>query len=88
MGFEIGDFMEIFEAQDREGGGGEGVFAGVLGGTGGFGAIGGELFLQTVCGQWGTGCSFDLRCSTGRGVSLEIRGANGGREGDDFVGGR
>jgi hypothetical protein len=54
---EVGDFIELFEADDGEGGGGEAVFAGVLGGAGlalwgarpggfgGIGAIGGELFL-------------------------------------------
>ena len=31
---EAGDLVEIFEADDGEGGGGETVFAGVLGGTG------------------------------------------------------
>ena len=48
--------MEVFEADDGEGGGGEAVFAGILGraglafrgagagGLGGVGAIGGELF--------------------------------------------
>jgi hypothetical protein len=54
---EMGDLMEIFEADDGEGGGREAVFAGILGGAGlaqwgagpggfgGVGAIGGELFL-------------------------------------------
>jgi len=53
---EMGDLIEVFEADDGEGGGGEAVFAGVLGraelafrgagagGTGSVGAIGGELF--------------------------------------------
>ena len=53
---EVGDFLEVFEADDGEGGGGEAVFAGILGGAGlalrgagagglgGVGAIGGELF--------------------------------------------
>ena len=57
VGFEMGDFLEVFEADDGEGGGGEAVFAGVLGGAGlafggagagglgGVGAIGGELFF-------------------------------------------
>ena len=52
---EMGDFLEFFEADDGEGGGGEAVLAGVLsgagfalgggaaGGMGGVGAIGGEL---------------------------------------------
>jgi hypothetical protein len=51
---EAGDFLEVFEANDGEGGGGEDVFAGILGraglalgsagssGAGGVGAIGGE----------------------------------------------
>jgi hypothetical protein len=54
---EVGDLLEVFEADDGEGEGGEAVFAGVLGGAGlalwgtgagglgGIGAIGGELFL-------------------------------------------
>ena len=52
---EMADFVDVFEAHDGEGGGGEPVFAGVLGGAGlacrgarsggasGVGAIGGEL---------------------------------------------
>jgi hypothetical protein len=55
VGAEVGDFVEVLEADDGEGGRGEAVFAGVLGrvgfalggaGTGGFlgvGAVGGEL---------------------------------------------
>ena len=54
---EAGDLVEIFEADDGEGGGGESVFAGVLGGArfalggagssglGGVGSVGGELFV-------------------------------------------
>jgi hypothetical protein len=57
VGFKMGDFLEIFEADDGEGGGGEAVRAGVVGGSGlafwrawagafgGVGAIGGELFF-------------------------------------------
>jgi hypothetical protein len=57
---EVGDLIEVFEADDGEGGSGEAVFAGVLGrtelafrgagagGSGGVGAVGGELF-------WGNG---------------------------------
>jgi hypothetical protein len=53
---EAGDFLEVFEADYGEGGGGEDVFAGILGrvglarrgagtgGLGGVGAIGGEAF--------------------------------------------
>jgi len=56
VGAEMGDFLELFEADDGKGGGGEAVLAGVLSGTGlslgrdgaggmgGVGAIGGELF--------------------------------------------
>src|ERR1035437_2786305 len=54
---EVGDFVDVFEADDGEGGGGESVFTGVLGGAGfafggagsgglgGVGAIGGELLI-------------------------------------------
>jgi hypothetical protein len=54
---EAGDFLEVFKADDGEGGPGENVFAGVLGRVGlalrgarcgGVGAIGGEAF-------WGDG---------------------------------
>jgi hypothetical protein len=60
VGAEVGDFLEVFEADDGEVRGGETVLAGVLGGadlalggagTGGkgrVGAIGGELFF----GNW------------------------------------
>jgi hypothetical protein len=53
----MGDLLEVFEADDGEGGDREAVFAGILGGaglalwgagaggSGGVGAIGGELFL-------------------------------------------
>ncbi len=56
VGAEALDFIEFFEADDGEGGGGEAVFAAVLGraglafggawagGFGGIGSIGGELF--------------------------------------------
>jgi hypothetical protein len=43
---EAGDFLEVFKADDGEGGPGENVFAGVR--CGGVGAIGGEAF-------WGDG---------------------------------
>jgi hypothetical protein len=58
VGFEMGDFLEVFEPDDGEGGGGEAVRAGVAGGAGlafrragagalsGVGAIGGELFFR------------------------------------------
>jgi hypothetical protein len=62
---EAGDFLEVFEADDGEGGPGEDVFAGVLGrvglalggagagGPGGVGAIGGEAFGgYGVMGFW------------------------------------
>ena len=70
VGSEMGDLMEVFEADDGEGGGGEAVFAGILGGAGlalrgagpgglgGVGAIGGELFLGD--GFLGTWHAFDL----------------------------
>ena len=53
---EMGDLIDVFEPDDGEGGGGEAVFAGILGGAdlafwgtrsgrfGGIGAIGGDLF--------------------------------------------
>ncbi len=57
VGSEMLDLMEVFEADDGEGGGSEAVFAGILcgaglalwgagpGGVGGVGSIGGELYL-------------------------------------------
>ena len=57
VGFEMGDFLEIFESDDGEGGGSEAVRAGVAGGSSlafrgaragalsGVGAIGCELFF-------------------------------------------
>lgn len=55
VGLEVGEFVERFETNDGEGGGGEPVLAGVLGGAGlafgaagagglrGIGAVGGQL---------------------------------------------
>ncbi len=65
VGSEMGDLLEVFEADDGEGGGSEAVFAGILcgaglplrgagpGGLGGVSAIGGELFLgDGLLGMW------------------------------------
>ena len=65
VGPEVGDLIEVFEADDGKGGGGEAVFAGILcgagfalGGTrsgrlGGVGAIGSELFFgDGFSGAW------------------------------------
>ena len=77
---EAGDLVEVFEADDGEGGGGESVFAGVLGGAGfafwgagsgglgGVGAVGGELFIGDGFGHEGPS---DLSYSMGRGWSLK-----------------
>jgi hypothetical protein len=58
VGAEVGDFLDVFEADDGEAGGGEAMLAGVLGGvgltrlrswsgrTGGIGAVGGELLFR------------------------------------------
>ena len=57
---KLGDLVDVFEADDGEGGGGESMFAGVEGGAGfafwgagsgglgGVGAVGGELLI----GDW------------------------------------
>ncbi len=84
---EMGDLMEVFEADDGEGGGGEAVFAGILGGaglasrgaraggTGGVGAVGGELHLgDGWFGAWHVRYGSALRGSTGRGASLGSEG--------------
>jgi len=59
---EVSDFVDVFEADDGEGGGGEAVFTGVLGGadlafggaraggTSGIGAVGGELLVRDGLG--------------------------------------
>ena len=65
VGAEVGDFLELFEADDSEGGGGEAVLAGIpggaglalrgggAGGMGSVGAIGGELFFgERFLGVW------------------------------------
>jgi hypothetical protein len=87
---EMGDLIEVFEADDGEGGGGEAVFAGILGrtglalrgagagGIGGVGAIGGELF-------WGNGLrhgNSTLRFEDGMegGLSLKLNFASDGEE--------
>jgi hypothetical protein len=78
---EAGDFLEAFEADDGEGGGGEDVFVGVLGrvglalrgarsgGFGGVDAIGGEAFGGDGA-TWHKGLPSVLRGSTGRGLGL------------------
>jgi hypothetical protein len=78
---EAGDFLEVFEADDGEGGPGEDVFAGVLGrvglarrgarsgGFGGVGTIGGEAFGGNGA-TWHKGEPSVLRGSTGRGLGL------------------
>src|ERR1019366_4860277 len=76
---EAGDLVDVFEADDGEGGGGESVFAGVQGGAGfafggagsgglgGVGAVGGELFIgYGLLGAWHR-VPFDLSYSMGRG---------------------
>jgi hypothetical protein len=96
---EVGDLIEVFEGPrghpDGEGGGGEAVFAGILGrtelalrgagacGICGVGAIGGELF-------WGNGKrhgNSTLRFEDGMegGLSLKLEGASDGREMGYFV---
>jgi hypothetical protein len=65
VGPEMGDFIQVLEADDGESGGGEAVFAGILGGAGlalrgagsgglgGIGAIGVELFFgDGFLGAW------------------------------------
>jgi hypothetical protein len=64
VGFKMGDFLEVFEPDDGEGGGGEAVRAGVAGGSGlafgraragafgGVGTIGGELFFGGGHASW------------------------------------
>jgi hypothetical protein len=78
---EVGDFLEVFDADDDEGGGGEAVFDGVLrgagfalgsfgsSGLGGVGAVGGELL-----GRDGHGDPFAFRSSMEGGWSLKSSG--------------
>jgi hypothetical protein len=87
---EVGDLVEVFESDDGEVGGGEAVFAGILGRAelalrgagagrpGGIGAIGGELF-------WGNGkrhgnSTLRLEDGTEGGLSLKLAAASGGKE--------
>ena len=87
VGLEVGDGVEVFEADDGEVGGGEAVFAGVLsgaglalrgtgtGGAGGVGAIGGELLLGygfMALGHRESRSAFRFRYSMGRGWSLQL----------------
>jgi hypothetical protein len=77
VGFEIGDFVDVFEADDGEGGGSEAVFTGILGGAGlafggaraggtsGVGAIGGELFA-------GNGFRFRFRAGHELALRFEV----------------
>jgi hypothetical protein len=78
---EAGDFLEVFEADNGEGGTGEDVFAGVLGrvglarrgarpgGFGGVGAVGGEAFGGDGA-TWHKGLPSVLSGITGRGLGL------------------
>jgi hypothetical protein len=92
---EVGDLIEVFEADDGEAGGGEAVFAGILGraelafrgagagGPGGVGAIGGKLI-------WGNGkrhgnIALRFEDGMGRGLSLKSAAASGGKERGCFV---
>jgi hypothetical protein len=65
VGAEVGDLLEVFEADDGEAGGGKAVFAAILGGAGltlggaqsggpgGIGPVGGELFFgDGFLGAW------------------------------------
>jgi hypothetical protein len=86
----MGDLLEVFEADDGEGGSGEAVFAGILGGTklafrgagaGGFagvGAVGGELFR----GDRTRHGSITLRLEDGmrRGLTLKLPAVSDGKE--------
>jgi hypothetical protein len=93
---EVGDLIEVFEADDGEAGGGEAVFAGILGRAelarrgagagriGGIGAIGGELI-------WGNGMrhgNSTLRFEDGTegGLSLKLAAASDGKERGCFLG--
>jgi hypothetical protein len=73
IGLEVGDGLEVFHADDGVVGGGEAVFAGVLGGAGlalggagaggagGVGAVGGELLFGDGLfgGAWAFGFRFE-----------------------------
>jgi hypothetical protein len=87
---EVGDLIEVFEADDGEGGGGEAVFAGVLGGAGlaflsagasgvgGVGAIGGELLGGN--GVRHAKNTLQLEDGTEGGLSPKLAEASGGKE--------
>ena len=92
---EVGDLVEVFEADDGEAGGGEAVFTGILGraglafrgagagGIGSVGAIGDELL-------WGNGMrhgnsTLRFEDGMGRGLSPKLAASNGGKETGCFV---
>jgi hypothetical protein len=87
---EVGDLIEVFEANDGVGGSGEAVFAGILGrtelafrgagagGPGGVGAIGGELFWGNRIGHGNLTLRFED--GMGRGLSLKSGSASDGKE--------
>jgi hypothetical protein len=80
---ELGDLLDVFEAGDGVSGGGEAVFAGVLGGTGfaiggaragrigGVGAIGCELFGGKRCFESSAYNTPRLQGRMGVGLSLK-----------------
>ena len=92
---EVGDLIEVFEADDGEAGSREAVFAGILGrtelafwgagagGPGGVGAIGGELFRGNVLGHGNTTLRFED--GMGRGLTLKYGFGSDGKEREDRV---
>ena len=98
VGREMGDLVQVFEADDGEGGGGEAVRAGVpggaglafggarAGGAGGVGAVGGELFFgDGRLGRESVLPISEIACGEGRVCGWG--GASGGWERIYFVGG-
>jgi hypothetical protein len=91
---EIGDLIEVFEGPrghpNGEAGSGEAVFAGILGGAvlalrgagaggfGGVGTIGGELFRGN--GMRHGNITLRFEDGMGRGLSLKLAAASGGKE--------
>jgi len=92
---EVGDLIEVFESDDGEAGGGEAVFAGILGraglafrgagagGIGGVGAIGSELFWGNCIRHGDTTLRFEDGMEGG--LSLKLAAASGGKERGCFV---
>ena len=91
VGAEVSDFLDVFEADDGEAGGGEAMLAGILGGAGlacrrsWSGRTGGIARLAASCfSEMGMRISFRPRGSMPTGWSLKSGAARDWKQGDYF----